>query len=317
MRNSLLPMPRTAASAASQPRIPCADPLRRPSRFFAPPRAPRRARPPRAPAPYNRNTAKPTFRHWTCRLSDDLRMGSGGAPCRAARRACASACRARGATPASPVSPLRPPRRAALRFFTVGLPSFPSGSLLREAKEWGRTTEAHAGGKCSRTFPQAPFGVSLRETRGSRPLHSRANGELREAVAQGARRRGGGLGTWRRPRGAWRASGRSGGRLRAGFRPLPRPAPCADPLRRPARSFAPPRVPRRARPPRAPAPYDRNTAKPTFRHWTLGLSDGVRIGSGGALVPCRGVYDTDSPPVHRASSFFAISLGATAWRRSA
>ena len=41
-------------------------------------------------------------------------FGRGSAPCRAARRACASACRARGSTPASPVSPLRLPRRAVL-----------------------------------------------------------------------------------------------------------------------------------------------------------------------------------------------------------
>ena len=69
-----------------------------------------------------------------------------------------------------------------------------------------------------------------------------------------------------------------------GFRPLPRPAPCADPHHRSGRSFAPPRPPRGARPPPPPRLLLEH-CEAGFRRLDFQLSDKRRNGSG--VAACR------------------------------
>ena len=149
------PLPRPA---------PCADPLRRPVRFFAPSRPPCGARPPPAP-----RACLEALR--------SSRRGSGVAALGARNG------RARRLAGLAGELPRRPSRRSArlapissLRSLTVRLPreGFPSGTLLREAIGVMRAFETQAGGERCAPVPQTPFCVSLTRNRRAPPLRPRA-----------------------------------------------------------------------------------------------------------------------------------------------
>ena len=144
------------------------------------------------------NTAKPTFDRRTFDFQTKDAPGIGGAT-RGARYG-----RTLPLVGLAGSRPRRPPRscvrlaphpRAPLFHGTTaegGKP--PSGSHPCKATAKRNALIAQAGGERCAPSHQTPFCVSLRETMGAPPPHPRANGALREAGAEEARKQIGRLG---------------------------------------------------------------------------------------------------------------------------